>query len=137
MMKRPILRLHAKPGKPTSDEVLRLHAKPGKPTSDEVLRLHAKPGKPTSDEVLRLHAKPGKPTSDEVLRLHATPTSDEVKRAAEQYWDRISEKILRLFRNSNGRPARTMDELTRWAKSKDGRRCLDAHSDKSGHIIPD
>jgi hypothetical protein len=69
------------------------------------------------------------------LQKEATPKDN--LRVAKERWLQQAEKILSLFADANGRPARTMEELTAWAASADGKRYLSAFRDANGHIIPD
>jgi hypothetical protein len=49
-----------------------------------------------------------------------------------------AEKILSLFADANGRPPISMEELTNWSTSPDGKRYLDSFRDKkTGHMVPD
>jgi hypothetical protein len=48
-----------------------------------------------------------------------------------------AEKILDLFKDAHGRPARTIQELEDWACSPDGRRYRKDFQDRDGKIIPD
>jgi hypothetical protein len=69
-----------------------------------------------------------KPTHAEKYRL---------EQAAEKYRLKQAEKILSLFEDVHGHPARTMEELNKWATSLDGERYLANFQDRFGHIIPD
>lgn len=57
--------------------------------------------------------------------------------AAEKYQLKQAEKILSLFEDMHGRPARTMEELDAWAGSPDGKRYLADFHDRQGKVIPD
>jgi hypothetical protein len=48
-----------------------------------------------------------------------------------------AQKILDLFADVHGRPARTPEELEKWAASPDGKRYLADFHDLEGKVIPD
>jgi hypothetical protein len=50
---------------------------------------------------------------------------------------RQAAKILSLFEDVHGYPARTMEELTKWAVSPEGKRYVADFKDQSGHTVPD
>ena len=61
--------------------------------------------------------------------------SDE--EAGEKWRLKQVEKVLSLFEDVHGRPARSPEELEQWAASPEGQRYIAEFSDKDGHIIPD
>jgi hypothetical protein len=48
-----------------------------------------------------------------------------------------AEKILKLFKQSQGRDARDSDDLTVWLQTPEGEALLARHHDENGKIIPD
>lgn len=60
-----------------------------------------------------------------------------VEEAAHQYRLRQMQKLLDLFEDSNGRPARTCVELDEWVGSDAGRAAMAYDTGVDGKIIPD
>lgn len=58
------------------------------------------------------------------------------KADAEAYRLRQAQKLLELFEGANGRPAKTMDELTQWCMSPAGKAATAYDRSPDGKIIP-
>jgi hypothetical protein len=59
------------------------------------------------------------------------------KSDAAKYRLRQAQKLLDLFEDANGRPAKDGDELSAWFASPEGRKAIAYDCDKEGKIIPD
>jgi hypothetical protein len=46
-------------------------------------------------------------------------------------------KLLRLFEQGKGRPAKTIEEVEEWVSSPEGMKACAQDTDKDGNIIPD
>jgi hypothetical protein len=58
------------------------------------------------------------------------------KSDAELYRLAQAQKLIDLFKDANGRPAHTADELMQWFASPEGRTALAYDLAKDGKIIP-
>jgi hypothetical protein len=53
------------------------------------------------------------------------------------YRNRQAQKVLDLFKDAKGRPAKSIEELEAWVASPEGRRALAYDRTPDGKIIPD
>jgi hypothetical protein len=58
------------------------------------------------------------------------------KSDAELYREAQAQLLIDLFRDANGRPAHTADELVQWYVSPEGRAAVAYDLTKDGKIIP-
>ena len=58
------------------------------------------------------------------------------KEAAEAYRLAQAQKMLDLFEDAHGRPARTIEELSEWTVSAEGERATAYDRSQDGKIIP-
>jgi hypothetical protein len=89
--------------------------------------------KETEQKLLDLFKLSDKETGQKLLDL--PKMSDE--EAGHQYRLLQAQRMLDLFKEANGRPAETTDELTAWWISPAGRRAKAYDLDPEGKIIPD
>jgi hypothetical protein len=56
---------------------------------------------------------------------------------AENYRLRQAENMLKLFEDAHGRPARSVEEFTKWGTSAEGKAALEYYRGPNGKVLPE
>jgi hypothetical protein len=82
-------------------------------------------------------AKPGAASEAKLVSEGKMERRKTKAEAAKAYQLAQAAKLLKLFEDANGHPAKTIEELTDWVSSPEGKAAMTYDHTPDGKIIPD